>query len=213
MAAQNRFIEQCRSLFILAVQHIAQADEPAARELLQRIRAIEARWLVGQRPAYRVALGACAIGVGLVGGVLLRFGPMVMSDFESNRTADLGLLLFVVGATALHTLNSYFAPWVSEWIVDDCGDRLERLLNAGRRIALRSSNKKGQRLQDGLAPHEVFGLGPRFTLKQLNAARRRLATEYHPDRWQTAPASDACAAEEAMKRVNAAYDQIKGRTA
>ena len=111
-----------------------------------------------------------------------------------------------------HTLHSFYGPLVSPWIVDDCGDRLEALLNTGRGVATQRAGKK-RRLKDGLAAREVFGLEAVFTLKQLSAARRRLAARYHPDRWQSEPASAAHAAEEAMKRINAAYDQLKAKAA
>ena len=82
------------------------------------------------------------------------------------------------------------------------------LLNTGRGSAPHRSSRR-RRLSDGLAAREAFGLEPILTRKQQDAARRRLATRYDPDLWHAASASAARAAEEAMKRINAAYDELK----
>jgi DnaJ-class molecular chaperone len=42
------------------------------------------------------------------------------------------------------------------------------------------------------------------------AARRGLATKFHPDLWSSATLLQRRAAEAAMQRVNAAYDELKG---
>lgn len=209
VARQNRLIEECRSRFILAVQHLADNDEAGARTLHDEIRAIEKRWERGNRISRRVALGSLAIVVGTLTGAALRWLPLFMMSIESRTDATLTALAWVAGLSAMHTLASYFQDWHSPWIVDDCGDRLEAMLSAGRGVATFSKKTKRGRLKDGLAAREVFGLERVYTLRQLSDSRRRLAAQYHPDRWQNASASAAKAAEEAMKRINAAYDQLK----
>ncbi len=209
IARQNLLIEECRTRFILAVQHLADNDEPAARVLLDEIRAFEARWKWADSITSKVALGGFAILFGTLSGAALRWAPFAVMAIEKGKPLDLVNLAWVAGLSAMHTLFSYFTDWHSPWIVDDCGDRLEALLNAGRGVAAFSKKTKRGRLKDGLAAREVFGLELVFSQKQLSAARRRLAAQYHPDRWQAAPPGAAKAAEEAMKRINAAYDQLK----
>jgi hypothetical protein len=208
IARQNRLIEQCRTDFILAFQHVSDNNEATARELLDKIRANEKRWQFGNSLFYRAALGFVAVGLGACAASLLRLADYFIVDAHSAGPSAT-LLLATVGMSLYHTLASYFTDWHSPWIIDDCGDRLEALLNAGRGIAITSPKTKRTRLKDGLAAYQVFGLSPVFTLKELNAARRRMANQYHPDRWQNGPASAAKAAEEAMKRINVAYDKLK----
>jgi hypothetical protein len=207
---QNHLIEVCRARFILAVQHLASNNEPAARVLLLDIRAVEDRWHYGNSAVYRIALGCKAIGLGTVLATASRVGPLVYI-FRDRPSTDWIFIGSMAALCAAHTLFSYFGDWHSHWIVDDCGDRLEALLNAGRGVDARSPKSKRGRLEDGLAAREVFGLEPGFALKDLNAARRRMAALYHPDRLQTAPASATRAAEDAMKRINAAYDELKSQ--
>lgn len=64
----------------------------------------------------------------------------------------------------------------------------------------------------GLSPQEVFGLGPGFMRRELDGARRRLARELHPDRWQQASPRERHRREEALKRVNAAFGVLRRQT-
>lgn len=63
----------------------------------------------------------------------------------------------------------------------------------------------------GLSPQEVFGLGPASRGEQ-DGARRRLARELHPDRWQQASPRERHRREEALKRVNAAFGVLRRQT-
>lgn len=53
---------------------------------------------------------------------------------------------------------------------------------------------------------DVLGVGPWATDAEIKAAYLRLAREYHPDRFLGSPYE--AAAQERMRRVNAAYDSI-----
>jgi curved DNA-binding protein CbpA len=61
---------------------------------------------------------------------------------------------------------------------------------------------------DGLSPRQIFGLGPTFTRRELERARRRLAWDLHPDRHRGASLHERKAREDALKRVNAAFDLL-----
>ncbi|MBM6869579.1 DnaJ domain-containing protein [Pseudoflavonifractor phocaeensis] len=55
-------------------------------------------------------------------------------------------------------------------------------------------------------PYRVLGVEPSATDEQVKRAYRELARKYHPDNYQNNPLADL--AEEKMKEINEAYDQI-----
>ena len=55
----------------------------------------------------------------------------------------------------------------------------------------------------------LFGLGDRFTIRELDKARRRLASELHPDRSSDLPEHARRAREEMLKNVNGAYERLR----
>lgn len=55
-------------------------------------------------------------------------------------------------------------------------------------------------------PYKVLGVSPDATDAQIKAAYRELAKKYHPDNYNDSPLADL--AEEKMKEVNEAYEQI-----
>ena len=55
-------------------------------------------------------------------------------------------------------------------------------------------------------PYSVLGVSPDASDEEVKKAYRELARKYHPDNYQDNPLADL--AEEKMKAVNEAYDQI-----
>ncbi len=55
-------------------------------------------------------------------------------------------------------------------------------------------------------PYEVLGVSPNATDEEVKVAYRNLAKKYHPDNYTDSPLADL--AEEKMKEVNDAYEQI-----
>ncbi|MGM9646177.1 MAG: DnaJ domain-containing protein [Eubacteriales bacterium] len=55
-------------------------------------------------------------------------------------------------------------------------------------------------------PYEVLGISPGATNEEVKKAYRELAKKYHPDNYADSPVSDL--AEEKMKEINEAYDEI-----
>jgi len=214
---QNRLIGRCRALYILGVNSIEADDYATARNLLAVIRRIESRWRFGNSAPYRIALAAYAIWVGFAGNLVIRwlalfFGGQVYGETlqeQIGRLADFALLAALGASGALWALGSYIGHWRSDWLVDDCGNRLERILNAERAVVLTPKSKSRRRPLDGLSALEIFGLRAVFSMRELDNARRLLAVKFHPDKWHNASASQRKAADEAMKRINSAYEELK----
>jgi hypothetical protein len=55
----------------------------------------------------------------------------------------------------------------------------------------------------------LLGLSPGFTQARLKAAYRAMAAQYHPDRYESAPATERKKAEEMMKKINDAYNVLR----
>ncbi len=55
-------------------------------------------------------------------------------------------------------------------------------------------------------PYKVLGISPDATDEQVKEAYREMAKKYHPDNYAGSPLADL--ADEKMKEVNAAYDEI-----
>ena len=55
-------------------------------------------------------------------------------------------------------------------------------------------------------PYEVLGVSPSATNEEVRNAYRELAKKYHPDNYVGSPLADM--AEERMKEINEAYDEI-----
>ena len=56
-------------------------------------------------------------------------------------------------------------------------------------------------------PYKVLGVSPTATDDEIKTAYRELAKKYHPDNYANSPLADV--AEEKMKEVNEAYDEIQ----
>jgi len=216
---QTRLLERCRVLYLLAVKAIEAGDETSAREGLRRIELIERQWRYGKSFIYLAAKMVYAIALGAGLGVGLRLAALAAIDMNTGGPAG-GLFAPLVDKSpiipislglmaCMHALHSWFGEWSDPYSVADLGERLSRLLDSGRAVVVGRKQRGAGATLDGLSARQIFGLGPDYSRADLERARRRLAFEFHPDRWQRAPASVRAAREEAMKRVNAAHEQLK----
>jgi hypothetical protein len=217
---QNRLLKRCARLYSAAIEACESNDEKTAREKLARIRRVEARWRLGSGIACQIALGLYVIGVAFLASLALRQFSWTLQDLADGRLTvapgRLGLFPsdFVMGAgEALCSCAYYWGSlhWSYSMAVGtaDWGDRLEQHLNAANSAAPKEEASASGPLSDHLLLHQVFGLGPVFTRAELNRARRRLVKELHPDLCQDAKPSTRCAREDALKRINAAYDSLR----
>ena len=59
------------------------------------------------------------------------------------------------------------------------------------------------------APYRVLGVDPAASMAEVEAAYRRLISQYHPDKVAGAAPELRDAAEKRAREINAAYDRIK----
>jgi len=85
---------------------------------------------------------------------------------------------------------------------------------AGRRLHLWNRWPRSPPLPCQSRIEPAGGVRPRpgFTRREQDGARRRLARELHPDRWQQPSPRERHRREEALKRVNAAFDVLRRQT-
>lgn len=223
---QRALLDQCRSLFILGVQALSHGAPEDATSALRDIRGLERRWRIGQWWIVRLPVIAIALVIGAAAFVVLSaitlflvglsLEPHRAAEFLRNMRdsvfgADHFLLFYWLGLAAIASL-AVLMDWPHHTEIDDCGDRLERFIMSPRGVTV--ADVKGPRGPymrglDGLTAYEILGVGRRFTMFELRAARRRLASQYHPDRWHGASAAMRKAAEDAMKRINGAFDELR----
>lgn len=56
-------------------------------------------------------------------------------------------------------------------------------------------------------PYKILGVSPDFSDEEIKAEYRSLVKKYHPDKYSNSPLADE--ADEKMKEINFAYEQIK----
>ena len=56
-------------------------------------------------------------------------------------------------------------------------------------------------------PYRILGVSPNATDDEIKQAYRELARKYHPDKYRDSDLADL--AEEKMKEINAAYEEIR----
>jgi hypothetical protein len=65
---------------------------------------------------------------------------------------------------------------------------------------------------DNRSPEEILGLKAGFTKEELKKAWRSEAARWHPDQLRNKPPHLVKQAEEELKRINGAYERLKGRS-
>lgn len=215
--AQNRLLEKCRVLLMAASQALALGDRTTASSILVRIQRLERLWRFGQSLLFRGSLLLWAVGTAVVLCVLARYLGLFTRNHIWNdaplTARQVQEHLMVAGAVSLFTpleaVLGYFSAWRAPWTIDNCGERLWQMLHGPRALLPSEGGRDRPPSFDGLSPREIFGLGAAFSLRELDVARRRLVWALHPDRHPRMQPRERHAREQALKRVNAAYDTLR----
>lgn len=216
--SQNRLLDRCRALLILGSRAIEAGEKVAAERILLRIRRLESLWKLGNAIPFRVGLAFWAIVWGVAASVAIRFAGLLVVHYgwtgnllaADKVPSELWTAAVISGTAPLYALMGYFEAWVNPWAIENCGDRLWQIIYGSRGVEpLRKPTRNDIPEFDGMTPREVFGLGAHFTRSELDKARRHLVRELHPDRWHSATPEELKGREEALKRVNAAYDALR----
>jgi hypothetical protein len=220
--SQNSLLERCRALLILGSQERENGNKSSAEAVLRRIRRLESRWAFGNSISFRVSLALWAVAWGVVASVIIRFLGAGLSHYgwtgklpaASDAVSDLWIATLISMTAPLYALIGYFEAWVNPYAIENCGDRLWQIIYGSREINIAPEPAADAVPDfDGMTPREIFGIGAVFTLRELDRARRSLVQMLHPDRWHNASIQERSAREEALKRVNAAYDALRQASA
>jgi hypothetical protein len=220
---QQKTLSRIRGLYALACEMLAEDRKVEARHLLRSIRRWERHWRIGDSEIYRIAYSWFVIATTAAAAVVHYFlytnvnsqtayGEIPQRNlletalFLENHPIALwiiGVFAFSVGLAArqhLHDMKGL--PWAEFY-----GDRLESAINAGRTVN-EAPQHQGRELLLNATARELLGLPSRFTAAELRQAWIRLARELHPDRWTSAGEGVRKMKEAALKRVNAARDEL-----
>lgn len=210
---QNKLSERMRQLYVLGEQALMRDDLPTAEAVADEIEILERTWSGRDGWLARILIGLLAFAAGWTAFMVLRFGSLVAASASSDGTwshmlTDIWMFAFLGLLGSLHGVMGiyYFSDWHSQNEPRNLAGRLRQMLLAGR--GLSHARAADRRAKGAIAPRALFGLGTTFTRKELDRARRRLARAHHPDRWSSAPEPTRRAHEAAMKRINAAYEEL-----
>jgi hypothetical protein len=215
---QDGLLDKIRAQYVIATTLLMEDDVAQARGRLAVIRKLEAHWRLGAHPIIRYAHIAYAaitnFGIAFTGQLFhyhiqstqkpSTFGDTVrfMFDTPSVLWIGVGVALFFSLMALPEAIRVHGRAW-SEFY----GDNLEAALKAGRGVE-RAEHHDILPIGEGISARELLGLNPGFTKAQLRAAWLRLARELHPDRWSSAGPAVRKMKEAALKRVNAARDEL-----
>lgn len=215
--AQNRLLARCRVLLLAASQALARGNRTTASSILVRIQRLERLWRYGDSVLFRGGLLLWAVGTAVVLCVLTRTlgllardhfwgtGPLTAQQIQEHLIVAAAISLMA----PLEAVGSYCDAWRQQWAIDNCGERLWQLLHGPRGLTLADPAADTAPCFVGLSPREIFGLGPTYTRRELDAARRLLVWDLHPDRHPRMLPSERQAREQALKQVDAAYDILR----
>jgi len=151
-----------------------------------------------------------AVWVACVMVKLTPFVALVYLDAETDMAifTEYELMAVITGSALLISFSQHFLLGYDEdaMAAEDLAGRLRRALDAGQELI---EGGYFPELNDIPALRLLFRLGDRFTKKELDKARRRLAIELPPDRGQDLPESARRAREEMLKHVDAAYERLR----
>jgi hypothetical protein len=205
---RRRWLERCQAVYMLGLNAINSGDIDHASSHLDELKEVEGRWQARHTPRARYTRAVLIIASTSALCVAIKMSPI----WILGASLDPGGYAITAAFMMVLTANSYFfMGYEEDWLFASFHDRLKKALGAGKDIGFETFRAAGSDDLQSLC--EIFGLSTTFTRKQLDRARRRLASELHPDRWPHAKPSVRHAREEALKGVNAAYEKLRGMAA
>lgn len=222
---QQKALNRIRAIYASAIQALHEERTGDVHRSLEAIKRWEAHWQLGDSAAYRSAFSVAVI-VATIATAAVHFllNANVYSQFGygqhphasiretviyllANPVQLWGYTAFslgygLMGVKYLRDLSA--VPWS-----DFYGRRLAEALAAGRAVGEKITRSRAGSGQP--TAREIFGLPERFNSGELRRAYMRLVRELHPDRWASATADVHSVKEAAMKRVNAARDELVGQ--
>lgn len=220
---QQHVMTKVRSVYAIAEENLIRGRDQEVRRGLCSIRRWEQHWRIGNSALYRIAYATFVVGTtSLVAVVHFVAHANVYSQSGHGQVAHKSLddtvryllehpiQLWLVGIFSLlfgfkaveHLKDLASAPWSKFY-----GDRLEAALKAGRTLSEAPWHDRPLP-KAGVSARELLGLPQTFTSAQLRRAWLKLVRELHPDRWATAGEGVQKIKEAALKRVNAARDEL-----
>jgi hypothetical protein len=200
-------------LYSSGLENLRDDERARAEELLSELQQWQARWEARQTrlaQAQRAFWVILAVWVVCVIVKLTPFLALIFLDVETTTAifTDIEFMAVYSGGALLLALSQYFLLGYDEDALagEDFAGRLRRALDAGRDLV---EGRFFPDLADLPGLRLLFGLSGRFTKKELDKARRRLAAELHPDRWSDLPERQRQTREEMLKHVNAAYERLR----
>jgi len=200
-------------LYSSGLENLRDDERARAEELLSELQQWQARWEARQTrlaQAQRAFWVILAVWVVCVIVKLIPFLALIFLDVETTTAifTDIEFMAVYSGGALLLALSQYFLLGYDEDALagEDFAGRLRRALGAGRDLV---EGRFFPDLDDLPGLRLLFGLSGRFTKKELDKARRRLAAELHPDRGSDLPESTRQIHEEMLKHVNAAYERLR----
>lgn len=213
---QARVMTRLRALYAVAEVMTMSGRYADARCKLTSIKRWELHWRIGNSFLYRAAYGAIVMASTFLAAML--HYTLYLHEYHSHKSfgetvemmiakpADtawyMGFALLASLSAIAHLRDLAEEPWALFYSA-----KLRSMLDAGRAVAAPRRQARARSTSEANA-RELFGLSATFTHAELRRAWLRMVRELHPDRWAHAGDAVRGAKEAALKRVNAARDEL-----
>jgi len=168
-----------------------------------------------QSRQYQQTRGSGCNGCGCVAGVVLILTLLVVSTLLSAISAAFSaspLLFLLLTSGAIAGLvywwrrNVRVMDWTRGW---QAGPRRNPYAQSGYGPSAEKQPRAPTAAIEEKSPYSILGVPPSASPEEITTAYQQMAKQYHPDRVAHLGPEFHDLAEERMKEINAAYDQLK----